>query len=246
MKKLFSLVADYLFVPRCEGCYRRKSHIGIGICEDCYNKYKDEREEFCDFCGMSAYVCRCIPKNLKDVGCNFYRKLTFYRKTEGSQAMRNMIYSVKRGHKKKMIEFFASELSKIDIGTVSSSTIVSFAPRTAKALQKYGYDQGALLAKSYAKCKEFKFKKLFRRVDNGINYEQKLLNFKQRAANIIGAFKLVKPKDVGGRDIILIDDVVTSGATLGECSRLLYEAGANNVICLSIAHTYQKNKSKND
>lgn len=245
MKKLVSLIADYLFVPRCEGCYRRKSHIGIGLCEDCYNKYKDEREEFCDFCGMSAYVCRCIPKNLKDVGCRTYRKLIFYKKTEGSQAMRNMIYSVKRGHKKKLIEFFAEELSKIDINTEYMSAIVSYAPRTAQALQEYGYDQGKLLAEHYAKCKSLEFKCLFKRVNNGLNYEQKLLNFKQRASNIAGAFKLVR-KDIRGRDIILIDDVVTSGATLGECARMLYEAGANNVICFSIAHTYRKNKSKNN
>ena len=124
--------------------------------------------------------------------------------------------------------------------------IVTYIPRSRSAMQAYGYDQGKLLAKYYAKEIGAAFMPLFKRVWFHKQQEQKLLNFRQRAANTKGAYRLSNKKAVQNRDIIIVDDVVTSGATVGECAGLLYSADAAVVAVRSIAYTYRKNKEKKD
>ena len=65
---------------------------------------------------------------------------------------------------------------------------------------------------------------------------QTALDFKERKANIAGAFK-VKSKEFVGKNVLLIDDVYTSGATLKEASKVLKRAGANKIYVLTLAHT---------
>jgi len=56
-----------------------------------------------------------------------------------------------------------------------------------------------------------------------------------RQANIAGAFALRHPERVAGRHILLVDDVITTGATAGECARLLLDNGASRVDVLALA-----------
>ncbi|MCK4245063.1 MAG: ComF family protein [Candidatus Omnitrophica bacterium] len=62
----------------------------------------------------------------------------------------------------------------------------------------------------------------------------------ERKRNVSRVYTLSQPNLVKGRNIILLDDVVTSGATLTECARVLYEAGAKNLVALTIARTSRK------
>ena len=57
-----------------------------------------------------------------------------------------------------------------------------------------------------------------------------------RKKNIAGAFSVNNPAKVSGKEIILIDDVVESGATLSDARRALTDAGATEVIAIAIAH----------
>ncbi len=244
MHNIFKTLLDLIHVPRCGGCRARMNNSKDGICEKCKRLYLDEKEEFCDFCGMSASICTCIPKNMMISGCIDYKKLIFYKKGDGVSPIRNMIYRIKRSNDEPLIDFFAKELYNIDKLIPSDDMIVTFAPRTKKAVKQYGYDHGRILAEKYAKYGGICFKTLLRRSKRFKQKQQKLLNFKQRAANIKGAFAVCDKDFVKGKTVIIIDDVVTSGATLGECVSLLFECGAKSVICRSIAYTYRENKQK--
>ena len=57
----------------------------------------------------------------------------------------------------------------------------------------------------------------------------------QRRANIRGAFTVVRPQAVAGRNILLVDDVMTTGTTAGECARMLLRAGAKQVFVATVA-----------
>ena len=62
----------------------------------------------------------------------------------------------------------------------------------------------------------------------------------QRAGNIKGIYAVRNYESVKGRNIILLDDVVTSGATMKECAATLLKAGAKEVIGLTLARTFRK------
>ncbi len=62
----------------------------------------------------------------------------------------------------------------------------------------------------------------------------------KRKANISGAYRAVDPELVEGKRILLIDDIVTTGATLSECAKTLLAAGAGEVLCAAVACTREE------
>ena len=58
---------------------------------------------------------------------------------------------------------------------------------------------------------------------------------RMRRANITGAYRMKKGADVTGKRVLLIDDIVTTGSTLLECARVLGKAGAEQVVCATVA-----------
>jgi len=61
----------------------------------------------------------------------------------------------------------------------------------------------------------------------------------QRKRNIRGIYAVREPGKVEGRNIILLDDVITSGATMRECTTVLFEAGARTVVGVALAKTFR-------
>ena len=64
---------------------------------------------------------------------------------------------------------------------------------------------------------------------------QTTMNLNEREENISGAFKIKNQKTVRGKNILLLDDVITTGATISECGKILLEAGATKIYAASIA-----------
>jgi ComF family protein len=62
------------------------------------------------------------------------------------------------------------------------------------------------------------------------------LSSRERRSNIRNAFEVKKKELIKGKDILLIDDVITTGATVRECSRVLKKAGAGNIYVMALAH----------
>ena len=97
-----------------------------------------------------------------------------------------------------------------------------------------GYDQVELLAKAVGKelgaAPVSTLKKIrHNRRQSGIHSEA------ERKANVLGAYRVVNPEILRGKRIVLQDDVLTTGATAGECARMLLTAGAKEVHCAVIA-----------
>lgn len=97
-----------------------------------------------------------------------------------------------------------------------------------------GYDQVELLAKATAgelgcSCVPMLRKVRHNRRQSGIPDEA------QRRANVMDVYRTRDPETIRGRRILLLDDVLTTGATAGECARMLRMAGAKEVHCAAMA-----------
>jgi len=97
-----------------------------------------------------------------------------------------------------------------------------------------GYNQSALLATALAARlnRRADSRSLLRIVDTE---HQARLSGEERRHNLDGAFAVPDPRYIRGRTVLLVDDVMTTGATLSECARVLCRAGASRVWCATVA-----------
>lgn len=97
-----------------------------------------------------------------------------------------------------------------------------------------GYDQSRLLAEEMCSLWDTKPVPLLRKtVDTPA--QSSLTDPVQRRGNVFGVYEIADPERVRGARILLVDDIMTTGATLGECVRVLKEGGAGSVVCAALA-----------
>ena len=102
---------------------------------------------------------------------------------------------------------------------------VTWAPLSRKRLRSRGFDQAELLARETARCLGLPLIPTLRKVRHTAA-QSGLRGEAARRANALGAYELLPGTAPAGKTILLVDDVVTSGATLSECARLLRQEGA--------------------
>ncbi len=112
--------------------------------------------------------------------------------------------------------------------------MISWVPISKKRRSSRGYDQARLLSKSIAEEVDIPWvRALDKIVDNPP--QSTIRGDAQRRANVLGAYRVVDAELVRDKKILLIDDVLTTGATAGECARVLLTAGAKEVSLVTVA-----------
>ena len=112
--------------------------------------------------------------------------------------------------------------------------LISWVPLSSERLRERGYDQAMLIALSAALELDDVAVETLRKVVNAAP-QSGTGSAEQRRANISGAFECADSELVAGRRILLIDDIITTGATVSECARILGQAGAESVVCAAVA-----------
>ena len=112
--------------------------------------------------------------------------------------------------------------------------VLSWVPLAPDRRRRRGYDQAKLLAENAAKRLKIPATPLLKK-RRGVRAQSRTRGREARRANIAGAFSLRKDADVEGKRILLIDDIVTTGSTLSECAKMLLLAGAEDVLCATLA-----------
>lgn len=112
--------------------------------------------------------------------------------------------------------------------------LISFAPVSRKRRRQRGYDQSELLCRAIAHELDMPWARtLEKRTDTPA--QSSLHARAQRSANVAGVYAPVSAAQFAGKRVLLIDDIVTTGATLSECCRVLLCAGASSVVCATLA-----------
>ena len=113
---------------------------------------------------------------------------------------------------------------------------ITCVPMRRKNIQKRGYNQTKLLAKEISGLLGLPFVPLLKKTKDTL--EQKSLSAEGRRVNVKGAFSVAsKHYDLNGKNILIIDDVCTTGSTLSENARTLKSAGASRVFAAVIEKT---------
>lgn len=249
-EKLTAVLRGLFFPPRCAACGEfLQEHLldtePRALCENCRRKWEYAKLSLCKKCGEELSSCRCMPLPLKQVGATATLKMVSYDKMRDSVARRCILF-MKRKNSDAVFDFFSKELAELlknyleQTYTDEKSVLVTYVPRGRKNLMKSGVDQSELLAVGVANKLGSESKKLIGR-HFGANKEQKRMGGEDRFVHADSAFCLeaadFKAINKKYRCLVLVDDVVTTGASLAACVRLLGEHFGGRIVCLSLART---------
>lgn len=112
--------------------------------------------------------------------------------------------------------------------------LLTWVPTAPLRKFRRGYDQAELLAKTVGRQLGLPPVKLLKKIRNN-PAQSGIHNAAQRRANVVGVYQLTGKVPVQGKRILLLDDIFTTGATAGECARMLRTAGAREVHCAVMA-----------
>lgn len=226
--KLLERIADLLFPERltCNICGREIFDGGY-LCEECAKTVKFNDKATCPVCGRATtYPALCLeckdkaPPYKKAVSATIY---------DGGAARLILAFKSGSPHLKR---YFA-ELLEPKCRQLEGADSICYVPMTAKAKRKRGYNQSEILARELSKRLNLPVIK-GAVVKKRETKSQKTLSFKDRAQNLKGSFTAYKDK-VNGKSIILVDDVLTTGATAETITRELLKKGAKCVYLATVA-----------
>lgn len=243
-KILGDKILDLVFPPRCAGCGTWNQSI---FCQTCERKLKRVAAPICFCCGapfdQSAQV---LPDSLcADCRDNRYhhapvldqRRAPF----EYSGPMRKAIHALKYQNKTALAAPLAAWLAEYSNNSNSGlllAEIEIIVPIPLHPVRQWrrGYNQSTLLAQELSRLTQIPVAPILKRVRHTV--PQVELHADERTQNIKGAFAMdesIWPQYSSARNILLIDDVATTGATLEECARVLKKRGAATVCALTLA-----------
>ncbi len=219
--------ADFFFPPLCLSCSEILSkHDDGGLCKLCNSElYFIDKESRCLKCGLPKESCMCNSHiyYFENAVCTFVNK--------GSA--RNIMYRYKLGGKKHYCPFIAENMINSLKSEYSNIEFDFLTPVPSGALSRYKHksDHTLLLAKEISKRTGIPLKTGVIGIKPFKKSQHRTAETKKRFENTRDKY-FVKKKGVYN-NILLIDDIKTTGATLSACSKELLFAGARRVYCLT-------------
>lgn len=220
---MFSWLLDLLFPPKCVLCKKLLSREETDICHRCRQNTPE--------IGKPKFRLSFVAG---------WTALWYYKDDVRSSVLR-FKFGKKRSYALSYGRVLAMHLQQKGFDSYDVLTYIPVAP-----LRKYlrSYDQVELIAKAVAKELDTTLVSTLRKIRN-TPPQSGFKDVSQRRANVLGAYRVKHPDLIRGKRILLLDDVITTGATASECARVLLTAGAKEVYCAAIAAANQdKNKNK--
>ena len=150
------------------------------------------------------------------------------------EASRSLVLRFKHGGETEGVPMFARQMQRAGRRLLSAADVLIPVPLHKRRLLKRRFNQSALLARAISKQMQLPLdtNSLFRKRHTPTQGGQ---SFAGRKRNVSGAFGIRPQAELSGKHIVLIDDVMTTGATLESCARTLKRAGAKRVDAIVLA-----------
>ena len=228
------MIADFLLPPQCLSCRERVME-PASLCAGCWRKLSFLTEPCCDRRGVpfafdpgDGIVSAAALANPP----TWDRARAAVRFDEQS---RRLVHDLKYHDRHEVAALMGRLMAVAGQSLMAQSAFVVPVPLFRWRMWRRRYNQSALLARRLCRA-ELAFRPdLLERIRRTAS--QVGLDYRQRQANVRGAFKVPESKrgEIAGKTILLVDDVVTSGATANACAAALKAAGAARVNVLAFA-----------
>ncbi len=235
-----SLLKEILAPKKCYSCKKE----WYFLCQNCQKKLKN----FSSIC----YLCKkksnnflihkeCFSKYFKKENISFYLDQIIIFSHYKNFVIKKMIEDFKFYHKKDIWEDFSIILSKkflenFENNFPKNNFLITYPPMNFLKFLKRGYNPSKILAEKISKNLDIKLEKnIIKKIKN--TKEQKNLSRQKRLSNLKNSFKINKNKvdKIKNKNIILVDDIISTWATLNEIAKILKKNQAKKIIWLVIA-----------
>lgn len=232
--KAKNLILDILFPPICLNCQKHLGDKNKFVCDNCLATIKLNNTLFCPVCrarlAENKRICHYDSSYLLAAAGNYddpvLQNLIHYFKYKGFKNLAPVLVEI-------LIKYLKS-LSLSIVNSQRSIVVVIPLPLYKKRERERGFNQAKLLAESVVKQFNLELIEPLKRIKN-TKPQSQIKDPERRQSNVFNCFTIKNPEAVKGKNIILVDDVFTSGATMNEAVKVLKQNGAKQIIALVLA-----------
>ena len=229
---------DFIYPQTCPICRNPLEREEKDVCEECWKALSLLPSPYCPY-------CKCFLENEDEItdhqcaslsGPKERRILAVRSLGTFDDHYQKFVHRLKYDKKIHLGKRLAQKLgeSMSEEREFAGCDMVIPVPLHRARERERGFNQSEVLAKGISRAIGISLTKgILKRKRN--TKDQTYLNAQQRAENVRGAFVVTHPKKIDGKRVILVDDVMTTGATLNECARMLLDAGAENIFAVTLA-----------
>ena len=250
-----------LFPSDCRLCGAPLINISrLPVCEDCLGEIRPITGGLCSICGerlVSPFAFAAEPGSTPahspepvEVRCGLCRRLEppYVKATAyGSydSGLRELIHLLKYNQVRPAANVLGRMLAEAiedlqPLFPAEEEVLIVPVPLHSRKLHQRGFNQSELIARAASKLNPAggRFQLSPALLERRRETKSQIgLSRHQRRENIRGAFVVAKPGEVNGREVVVVDDVFTTGTTVSECARILRRAGATKVYVATVART---------
>lgn len=236
-KHLFEAI-DFVFPPQCPYC-NQIIHRSQIMCDDCFKQIHFITGSKCHRCGRPLPLTDSEEKLLCP-NCLAKRKIYDLSRSAFvyDSFSRNAILKLKHADRTDLRHFFVQYMIRAGADLFEKTDLIIPVPLHWKRRLTRKYNQSSVLAELLAK----KIKKPYSTTvltRQRFTHSQASKNNQKRKENVKNAFCINPNYDIKGLSVLLIDDVLTTGATAEACAKILKQNGAKAVYVLTIAQVIQ-------
>ena len=210
--RLYHYILELLFPEKCVLCGKLLQKEEMDLCREC-------RMEAPRYANGKSHI----------QFLDSFTAVWYYEKSVRSSLLRYKFHGA-RSYAKGYGRFLAMSLLEEAV----TFDVLTWVPVSPLRKLRRGYDQVELLAKAVGRELGIRPVPLLRKIRHN-RPNSGISDHAGRKANVLGAYRLRSGADVSGNRILLLDDILTTGATAGECARVLKTAGAKEVHCAAMA-----------
>lgn len=210
MSKLMKYICAAFMPERCPYCGNVVT-VGKPACPECLELFPETVRECY---AKGGYPC-VAPFSYNDIFAEAVKNFKFHKRTDYAEKLAEQIAAAVN-EKYRDINF----------------DYITCVPMHKIQQKDRGYNQSKLLAQKLSKILKIPYADLLTKYKE--NEPQHHLKETQKRDNVKGVYKAVNTDKIKGNTILIIDDILTTGYTLGECCKVLRKAGAGKILCATI------------